>query len=217
MLMITKIINYSKGLLRNLFNPAVSVFARIDSSSRIDRKSKVYGFTKIYHSEVGAYTYIGRHSSIVHAKIGKFCSIAGDVVIGMGNHTLSHLSTSPIFTERRNGTGRSWTNSDNASPYSPVVIGNDVWIGERAMIMGGVKVGNGAVIGAGAIVTKDVPPYSVAVGVPAKVIRCRFSEDIVEFLESRQWWNMDEESLKGIIRLFQNDRIDLSELKEVLK
>ena len=211
--MLIKIYRYSIGLLKNLFNPAISLFARIDPSSHVDRKAKIYGFTKVYHSKVGAYTYIGRNSSIVCAKIGNFCSIAGEVIIGMGNHTLSHLSTSPIFTERVNGTGHEWTKNNNLNPYSPVEIGNDVWIGERAIIMGGVKVGDGVVIGAGAIVTRDIPPYAIVVGVPAKIKRYRFNEDIISYLEKLQWWNMSEKQLKNNIHYFQGERIDISELR----
>lgn len=96
-----------------------------------------------------------------------------------------------------------------------VTIGNDVWIGTRVIIMGGVKIGNGAVIGAGAIVTKDVPDYAIAVGVPAKVVKYRFSPDIIEKLLELQWWNLSEEELKENIKEFQRNSINLDVIEKI--
>ena len=79
---------------------------------------------------------------------------------------------------------------------APAVIGNDVWIGSKATVFGGVKVGNGAVIAAGAVVTKDVPPYAIAGGVPAHIIRYRFDEDKINRLEEIAWWNWDDDKIK---------------------
>lgn len=215
--MITKLLRYSIGTFKNLFNPAISILAKVDPTSIINKKAKIYGFTKIYHSSIGAYSYVGRNSSLVYANIGKFCSIAGNVSIGMATHTLSKLSTSPIFTERNNGTGHTWANKHDINPYNTIEIGNDVWIGERVMIVGGVKIGNGAVIGAGAIVTKDIPPYAVAVGIPAKVIRYRFRDEIITYLEDLQWWNLDEVILKQHIKVFQSDKLSIFTLSSLKK
>ena len=86
-----------------------------------------------------------------------------------------------------------------------MTIGNDVWIGENAVILGGISIGDGAVIGAGAIVTKDVPPYTIVGGVPAKKIRSRFPDDIVKMLLKIQWWNLEEDILKENIYFFQQN------------
>ena len=127
----------------------------------------------------------------------------------MGFHTLDKLSTSPIFTEKHNGTKHSWVKTSTLIPYKRVTVGNDVWIGVRAMILGGVTIGDGAVIGAGAIVTKDVPPYAVVAGIPAKLLRYRFPQNQIVKLITHPWWAMTDAQLKERIELFQrNDDID---------
>lgn len=196
-------LKYIIGILRNLFNPSVSLFVKIDNRSRISRKAKVYGHVQVTNSTMGDYSYIGRNSRLIHADVGKFCSISRQCAIGMGTHTLDKLSTSPIFTEQHNGTTHSWVKTSTVVPFKRTTIGNDVWIGQRVMIMGGVKVGDGAVIGAGAIVTKDVPPYGVVAGVPAKVIRYRFNQEQIDEILKSPWWNFPDETLKEHIELFQ--------------
>ena len=202
-------LKYVLGILYNLFNPAVSLLVKIDYKSKISRKAKVYSRVQFSNSTVGDYSYVCRGTRVIHADIGKFCSIAGDTIIGMGTHSLDNISTSPIFTENKNGTRHSWVNISVQNPYSRVTVGNDVWIGIRAMIIGGVSIGDGAVIGAGSIVTKDVPPYAVVAGVPAKVIRYRFPQEQIDMLLINPWWNLPEEQMKAQIALFQgNDKIE---------
>lgn len=194
---------YIFGLLKNLLNPAIPLFTKIDDKSVVSRKAKVYGKVQVTDSTMGDYSYLGRRSRLIHARVGKFCSISNDCAIGMGTHSLNNISTSSLFTARNNGTGISWTNKTVFEEHSYVNIGNDVWIGQRAMVLGGVSIGNGAVIGAGAVVTKDVPPYAIVGGVPAKIIRFRFSEDVIEKLESINWWQIPDEDLKNNISIFQ--------------
>lgn len=204
---------YILGILKNLFNPGVSLLVKIDNKSSISHKAKVYGRVQVSNSTMGDYSYIGRNSRLIHADVGKFCSISGQCAIGMGTHTLDKLSTSPIFTEVHNGTSHSWVKTSTIIPFKRTIICNDVWIGQRAMIMGGVTIGNGAVIGAGAIVTKDVPPYAIVAGVPAKVIRYRFPEETIELLNSIRWWEKDESELIENIQMFQkpfNDDIKMN-------
>ena len=84
-------------------------------------------------------------------------------------------------------------------------IGNDVWIGANAMILGGITIGDGAIIGAGAVVTKDIPPYAIVGGIPARIIRYRFPNDVINALLSSQWWNLSENILKSNIKVFQSN------------
>ena len=208
--------DYLKGSLKNIFNPGVPIFTAIDGFSTVDKKARVGRKCKVYHSSLGAYSYIGRGTQLIYASVGKFCSISGNVLIGMGHHTLTHLSTSPIFTEKNNGTGYSWTDRESLLPYKPVTIGNDVWIGTRAMILGGVTIGDGAVIGAGAIVTKDVPPFAIVAGVPARIIRYRFEVSVIEKLLDIKWWNLSDEQLKKSIGLFQKENLSIEDVERLL-
>ncbi len=210
-------LKYLLGFLKNIVNPAVSVFVTIDNKSTISKKAKVYSLVHVANSTIGAYSYVSRNSRIVYADIGKFCSIASETKVGMSTHTLNKLSTSPLFTEHNNATTHSWTNESVITPYERVSIGNDVWIGVRALIMGGKKIGNGAVIAAGAIVTKDVPPYAVVAGVPAKIVRYRFPQDVINRLEASEWWNLPDEILQKNISLFQSNIIDIEKVERIVK
>lgn len=154
---------------------------------------------------IGAYTYIRSGCRIASGlkSIGRYCSIAPDTVIGDGNHPTDWLSTHPfqygsslvhnLTTQKKD---YDYLKLDKMPPK--IVIENDVWIGTGAKIMRGVKINNGAVIAAGSIVTKDVPPYAIVGGVPAKVIKYRFNEDIIGKLLALKWWEYEADSLLGV-------------------
>ena len=149
-------------------------------------------------------------------KIGKFCSIAcgAKFLFTSANHTLKSLSTYPfpIFFEEWGLDGKdicdAWDNKGD------IVIGNDVWIGYEAVILSGVTIGDGAVIGSRAVVTKDVEPYTIVGGVPEKPIRKRFDEQTIEKLEKIGWWDWSEEQIRQNIGAIQAGDVDaLSKFK----
>ncbi len=154
------------------------------------------------------YHYPVNHDRLM---IGKFCSIAcgAKFLFNSANHSLSSLSTYPfpIFYEEwgldRKNVAEAWDNKGD------IVIGNDVWIGYEAVILAGVTVGDGAVIGARAMVTKDVPPYTIVGGVPAKPIRKRFSEETISDMLALKWWDWPKERIARNIPAIQSGRLDL--------
>jgi len=147
-------------------------------------------------SSLGEYSYLGKRSVVQNAVIGRYCSIASEVFIGMGAHPVEQFSTSPLFYRRRNTFGLEVVKEDlDFEEYAPIEIGNDVWIGTRAMIMDGVTIGHGAIVAANAVVTKDVPPYAIVGGVPAKLIRYRFAPERIEELLTSEWWTHTPEQV----------------------
>ena len=132
-----------------------------------------------------------------HVLIGKYSSIGHRIKFIAGlNHDSSRVSTYPFHEAFEGMHGGSVNNYPESNHYQ-IVIGNDVWIGADVTLLGGVKIGNGAVIGAGAVVAKDVPPYAVVVGNPAKVIKYRFDEATIEWLQKLRWWNWTPEKIKS--------------------
>lgn len=165
---------------------------------------------------IGKGTYIAFNSTIHWAKIGRYCSIGDNVRIGLGNHPINeNISTHPAFYNNvKKVCGFTFHDTeqeifnplkyiDSSNQYI-VDIGNDVWIGSNALIMDGVKIGDGAIIAGGAVVTKDVEPYAVVAGVPAKVIKYRFSPSSISVLCKFKWWDKPQSWIKLNYKLFAN-------------
>lgn len=145
--------------------------------------------------EIEEHSYINCGSNIISGKIGKYCSIGYGVDIGMYEHPVNMVSTSTeIYKE----------NSIWNELAKPPIIKNDVWIGSKATILQGVTIENGAIIAAGAVVTKDVPAYAIVGGVPAKIIKYRFDEEMRKKIEATEWWNKDEQWIEKNKRLFED-------------
>lgn len=154
---------------------------------------------KISDTKIGSYTFINDAVQIdANTKeIGRYCSISAGVKIGLGPHPLSYISTSPAFYSKYRG----FVTENIFDEYKEkgyTYISDDVWIGANAIIMAGITVGRGAIIGAGAIVTHDIPPFSIVVGNPGRVIRYRFDLDTIEMIEKSKWWEKEISELMTI-------------------
>ena len=176
--------------------PTIHSGARVNSSD-LGAWTEIGAFSRIDNSSFGDYSYIGEHSQVDYSSVGKFCSIASNVRLNPGNHPLERATTHH-FTYRA---AMFELGHDDAEFFEwqrshSVHVGHDVWIGHNATIMAGISIGNGAVIGAGSIVTKDVAAYSIVAGVPAKLIRLRFPEEISTKLEQLVWWDWSHDVIK---------------------
>lgn len=158
----------------------------------------------ISNSIIGDYSSVGKMTRITHAEIGKYCAISWGVSINAISHPYNHLTVSAFPYVPHVG---NFVNTREQS-YQKVVIGSDVWIGANVVIMPGITVGHGAVIGAGAVITRDVPAYAVVGGVPAKIIKFRFSNSVIRRLLSIEWWNLNRSVIKENIALFQKPITD---------
>lgn len=216
---------YLKRLITHLVNK-LRLRKRVDFSfsSEIRRGSTFDGNNKIYNNSYFA-GHLGRYSYIsincyIHAKIGAFTSIGPNCITAIGRHpyTYPYTSTSPVFFSTSKQCGTSFAPesryeeiiyADFNSMY-PVVIGNDCWINAGVIIVAGVTIGDGVIALAGSVITKDVPPYAIVAGVPAKVIRYRYSDDDIQFLLDSKWWMKDDVWFKENYKLFS----DISEFKK---
>lgn len=174
--------------------------------------ANVVGKNTCFSGCMGFGSYIGARCS-VNAKIGRYCSIASDIKTIQGVHPTSNfVSTSPMFFSLAEQTGHTYVDKQKFVEYRyadaenkiDVSIGNDVWIGDSVRLLAGVTVGDGAIIAAGAVVTKDVPPYAIVGGVPAKVIRYRFEPEEIEELLKIKWWDWSEEKIRSNADDFEN-------------
>lgn len=178
--------------------------ASISLSSKVSIRSRFEGMNKIcartvFDGEMGLGSYIGVDSKIF-GKVGRFCSIAERCCVVCGTHpyTFPFVTTSPMFFSLLKQTGHTFAAETCAEEFRyadgkfPVVIGSDSWIGYGAMLVSGISLGVGSVVLAGAVVTKDVPPYAIVGGVPAKVLRYRYDADTIKLLLESRWWERDK-------------------------
>ncbi len=212
-----------KYILREIYYYFIKIFIKLKYKhikicfrAKIGKKSVFEGHNKIEHHSyfngyLGMGSYIGEYSN-VSGKVGRYCSIGGHVnVISLTHPVRNFVSTSPCFYSTKKQNGMSYVNKQKFneelhvenSDY-PVIIGNDVYIGFGATIIAPVVIGDGAVIAAGSIVTKNVEPYTIVGGNPAREIGKRFSEEKIEKLLHVQWWNKNKKWISKNIDLFDD-------------
>lgn len=182
----------------------------LERGTRISRNSVFEGYNRIgqdtvFSGKLGYASYVGSGCHI-NAELGRFCCIASRVVTVGGNHpTSGWVSLHPAFFSVQKQCGMTYvTEQKYEENKQGVKVGNDVWIGDSAIIMDGVTIGDGAIVAAGSLVNKDVEPYSIVGGVPAKIIKYRFSREEIEKLLSVQWWNRSLEWIKNNADCFEN-------------
>ncbi|MQB08939.1 acetyltransferase [Agrobacterium sp. ICMP 6402] len=178
--------------------------------SGIGKCCEILADTILNNADLGDYSYLGPRCMVGDATIGKFCAIAAEVRIGAPNHpmdrpSMHRFSYCPEYYSADAVRDKAFF---DRRKQDRVVIGNDVWIGHGVIVLPGVKVGDGAVLAAGAVVTKDVPPYTIVGGVPAKVIRERFSRSIAEQLAAIAWWDWPFETIMARLADFQSSDIE---------
>ena len=165
------------------------------TNSNIHRTSRVCSGSHIVKSNINKYSYIGNQCSVIYTEIGSFSSIADNCYIGGAAHPIEWGSTSPVFHEGRNIMNKNFSNH-TFKTSKRTKIGNDVWIGSNSLIKSGVIIGDGAIIGMGSVVTKDVEPYTIVGGNPAKVIRKRFDNKVIERLLEMKWWEWEDSKIE---------------------
>lgn len=209
-----------KIYLQSFFNikryyKGVSLFAIWDKASHFSKKIYIAPTARLYGSTVDDYSRIRQFTTIHDTKIGKYCSISRNVRIGLGEHPTNLLSTNSIFySHQKNEIRGDWVKSTSFREYKEIEIGNDVWIGEFVTIKGGIKIGDGAIVAARAVVTKDVPPYAIVAGIPARVVKFRFTEETIERLLKIRWWDLNESEIEKSLEAFTIFDISKEELDQ---
>lgn len=158
---------------------------------------------KIRNSKIGKHTYVGSGTSIENSNIGSFCSISHNVTLGLSTHPSRFVSTHPAFYSNTKGF-KTFSDKNYYDEYGTIKIGNDVLIGKNATVLYGVTVGDGVIITNNSVVTRDIPPYAVVGGVPAKIIKYRFNDETISKLLEYKWWEIDESILQENFRLFHD-------------
>ena len=171
--------------------------------SYIHPTSKVEAGSQVVNSTFEKYSFCGYDCQIINCKVGAFTSIANNVVIGGAMHPMNWVGMSPVFYKGRDSIKKKFAEHIRPDDLN-TVIGNDVWIGEGAILKAGINVGDGAVVGMGSVVTKNISPYCIYAGNPAQFIRKRFSDDIIKILLQVKWWNWEEKKINERAYLFND-------------
>ena len=223
-----KILKILKQRIENL------IFLKKISSSVIVEKKVIIGNdctfeghnriaykTQIFNTHLGEATYIGKESRLFNTQIGKYSCIGPRVIVIRGEHPLNFVSMHPAFYSIKKQAGFTFCQSQkfeemryvDTEKNVSIKIGNDVWIAADCRILEGVTIGNGAAVLAGAVVTKDVPPYAIVGGVPAQIVKYRFNQEQIDDLLQIEWWNWDSSMLREKCEQFTNIESFIADVK----
>ena len=195
-------------------NAYIDSTAFVSMDSVLDKGVKILKKARVGNCKIGKYSYIGINSNFSNTNIGSFCSIGPDVLCGLGDHPIDFVSTYPGFYSNQ-ASGSYWFGHvHDFKEQQNTIIESDVWIGAKVIIKGGVHIGTGAIIGAGAVVTKNIPPYAIVGGIPAKILKYRFDENLISLLIESKWWEKNEETLKNLSSYFNEPLVFLEKLKK---
>lgn len=172
--------------------------AYVSPGSTFGRNCRIGSRTYVTHSDIGDYSYIESDSRVSYVSMGRFSAVANFAQVGLAGHALGRaVSTHPAFYLYRPRLGYGFVASDAREEFQGTRVGNDVWIGASACVLDGVSIGDGVVVGAGAVVTSDVPDFAIVVGVPARVLRYRFDDETIGYLQELRWWDRSDGWLRS--------------------
>tara|TARA_R110002072_G_scaffold224998_1_gene382116 strand:+ start:37344 stop:37952 length:609 start_codon:yes stop_codon:yes gene_type:complete len=172
-------------------------------NSTIHTSSKVEAGSNVVNTHMDKHSFCGYNCEIVNCEIGSFVSIANGVIIGGGMHPISWVGMSPVFYKGRDSVKAKFSVHEREE-IKKTIIGHDVWIGQNVLIKQGVNIGTGAVVGMGSVVTKDIPPYAIYGGNPAKLIKMRFDNNLCNDLLRSEWWMLPEHKLEKYAVFFKD-------------
>ncbi len=180
----------------------VHAFSSISMDTTIAESCVIFPDVVLALSELQRHTYIQRSTTIVNTSIGSFCSIGANVKIGLPDHPLNFVSTHPAFYDPSQPILKSFATEIHHQTSKKTILEHDVWIGDGAFVRSGVVIGTGAVVAAGSVVVKDVEPYSIVGGNPAKHIKYRFDDDTIRGLLKSRWWLLSDTELSQLSNEF---------------
>lgn len=175
---------------------SASLFSHATASCRFEGHNRLAGSAALQDAWLGRGSYVNS-ARLNGARVGRFVSVGFEALIGLGEHPVDRIATHPAFYTPHNPVGLRWVEQPLFAETQAVTIGSDAWIGARAIVLGGVNVGHGAIVAAGAVVTKDVPAFGIVAGVPARLIRLRFSPEVCDALSALRWWDAPLSRLQG--------------------